>query len=210
MFLLLCSTFAIKFYSSNLASTVGFWLPDIWIMEPFEFPTLNSPVFKWWKVHYSNYHLNTGLTMWIPDNFVFKWHSNTRPLSDQTTFEHSNTGQVRYSAPHCIWFLQLNFLFMLALQQGFFQSVTLGNVSKAPAETLARSGTLHGSTWHGSGLILIPLARAGTCLSATCINSEILDSRTVSFLAPKSPGRIRSLFSYAMWKVPSLIRRWKM
>ena len=35
---------------------------------------------------------------------VFKWHLKTGPFEIQTTFHHSNTGLVRYSDLHCIYF----------------------------------------------------------------------------------------------------------
>ena len=40
---------------------------------------------------------------YLPYKFspVFKWHSNNRPFSNRTTFDHSNTRQVMYSDPHC-------------------------------------------------------------------------------------------------------------
>ena len=44
-------------------------------------------------VRYSDHHFKTGP--------VFKWHSNTRPFSDRTTFDHLNSILVQYSDPCC-------------------------------------------------------------------------------------------------------------
>ena len=46
--------------------------------------------------NHSPSHLNTGLF-----SLVFRWHLNTEPFANWTTFDHLNTGLVRYSDGYC-------------------------------------------------------------------------------------------------------------
>ena len=48
-------------------------------------------------VRYSDGDLNTGQFVRYSDHGL-----NTGPFNDRTGFNHSNTGLVRYSDPHCI------------------------------------------------------------------------------------------------------------
>ena len=110
-----------------ITDTAGIQIPDIQIAEPFEYQTIQCPLFRcpitlWYSnviwiadkmVCYSDGDLNSELIVRYLDGDL-----NTRPFDDRTGFNHSNTELFQNSNPHCIRFLKTGWGTFSLLEKG--------------------------------------------------------------------------------------------
>ena len=51
---------------------------------------------------------------------VLKWHLNTGPFDDQTTFDYLKNGQIWYSDTYCIWYKHRKSFYLIKLYNKYY------------------------------------------------------------------------------------------